>query len=316
MTDTPTPRWLHRWSVLTACATLVLLGLGSVVTNLKAGMADPVWPTKPTALLDFTWEQLRDPRLVVEHSHRLAGYVVGCCAIVLAAWLWLRESRRWLCWLGTAALLGVCVQGLFGGLRVTEHARWGLEFRIVHGSFAPVVFGMLAAVAVLTSRGWAAAPSAAPADAARLRRASLLALAAVHGQVVLGVLLRHTYNPLAQRAHLLAAFAAAAGVVWLVSLAWVEGGRDRALRSAAVVLACLLGLQVILGVEAWMAQLSHGPVPELLPVTAPRVAVRTAHVLGGSLLLAATVGVAVLARREGVSAAPPSVTGARIEEAA
>src|SRR5215831_13209351 len=112
MTDTPSPRWLHRWSLLTVCATVVLLGLGSAVTNIKAGMADPVWPTKPTALLDSTPEQLQDVR-----------YVVGCCAIVLCAWLWLREPRRWLRWLGTAALLGVCIQGLFGGLRVTEHAR-------------------------------------------------------------------------------------------------------------------------------------------------------------------------------------------------
>jgi cytochrome c oxidase assembly protein subunit 15 len=310
MTDTVSVRWLHRWSLLTLCATLVLLGLGSAVTNLKAGMADPVWPTKPTALLDSTPEQLRDVRWVVEHSHRLAGYAVGCCAIVLAGWLWLRERRRWLCWLGTAALLGVCVQGLFGGLRVTEHARWGLEFRIVHGSFAPVVLGLLTAVAVFTSPAW----RAPAADVARLRRGSLYALAAVYAQIVLGVLLRHTYHPLAQRAHLLVAFAAALAVAWLVRSAWA--GRDRALRATAVALACLLALQLALGVEAWMTQLSHGPVPEILPVTTQRVAVRTAHVLGGALLLAATLCVVLLARREAVSAARPSVTGAPLEEAA
>jgi cytochrome c oxidase assembly protein subunit 15 len=312
MTDTLASRWLHRWSLLTLCATLVLLGLGSVVTNLKAGMADPAWPTKPTALFHFSAEQLRDPRLVIEHSHRLAGYVVGCCAIVLAGWLWLRERRRWLCWLGTAALLGVCVQGLFGGLRVTEHARWGLEFRVVHGSFAPAVLGLLTAVAVFTSPAWRAFPAA---DVARLRRVSLYALAAVYAQIVLGVLLRHTSHPLAQRAHLLTAFVAAVAVAWLVRLAWVSA-RDRALRTAAVALGCLLGLQLVLGVEAWMTQLAPGPLPEILPVTAQRVAVRTPHVLGGALLLAATLCVALLARREAVSAAQPSVTGARLEEAA
>ncbi len=314
MTDTPATPWLHRWSVLTVCATVVLLGLGSAVTNLKAGMADPIWPTKPTALLDFSGEQLQDVRLVVEHSHRLAGYVVGCCAIVLAAWLWLREPRRWLCWLGTAALVGVCLQGLFGGLRVLEHARWGLEFRLVHGSFAPVLLGLLATIAVLTSQTWASSLGAAPADVARLRRGSLFALAAVYAQVVLGVLLRHTYDPLAQRGHLLAAFVAAVGVAWLARLAWVHA--DRVLRISAIVLACLLGLQVLLGVEAWMAQLSHGLVPEMLPVTAQRVLVRTAHVLGGALLLSATACVAVLARREVAGAARPAVTGARLEEAA
>jgi cytochrome c oxidase assembly protein subunit 15 len=310
MTDTPTPRWLHRWSLLTVCATVVLLGLGSAVTNLKAGMADPVWPTKPTALLDSTPEQLQDVRWVVEHSHRLAGYVVGCCAIVLCAWLWLREPRRWLRWLGTAALLGVCVQGVLGGLRVVENNRWGLEFRIFHGSFAPVVLGLLVTIAVCTSRAWTA--SASLAD--HLRRASLWALAAVYGQVVLGVLLRHTYNPLAQRGHLFVAFVAAVAVVWLVRLSWVSG--DRALRVAGVALATVLGLQVALGVEAWMTQLSHFQLPETLPVTAQRVAVRTTHVLGGALLLSATLCVAVLARRNNLSAAQPAVTGTRLEEAA
>ena len=79
MTDTLASRWLHRWSLLTVGAALVLLGLGSAVTNLRAGMADPVWPTKPTALLDSSPEQMQNVLWVVEHSHRLAGYVVGCC---------------------------------------------------------------------------------------------------------------------------------------------------------------------------------------------------------------------------------------------
>jgi cytochrome c oxidase assembly protein subunit 15 len=312
MTDTPTSPWLHRWCLLTVGATLILLGLGSAVTNIKAGMADPVWPTKPTALLDSSPAQLGDVRWVVEHSHRLAGYVVGCCAIVLAAWLWLREPRRGPRWLGTAALAGVCLQGLFGGLRVTEHARWGLEFRVVHGSFAPVVLGLLVTLAVLTSRAWTV--RLATPEATRLRRASLHALALVYGQVVLGVLLRHTYHPLAQRAHLLVAFAAAVGVVSLVRLAWAHG--DRPLRVAAIVLVCVLGLQVALGVEAWMTQLSHGSVPEMLEVTAQRVAIRTAHVLGGALLLSATLCVALLTRRQTASEAVAAATGPRLEEAA
>jgi heme A synthase len=312
MTDPVPCPWLHRWSLLTACATFVLLGLGSVVTNLKAGMADPVWPTKPTALADFSPEQWQNTLLVVEHSHRLAGYVVGCCAIVLAGWLWLREGRRWVCWLGTAALLGVCVQGLFGGLRVTQHAQWGLEFRVVHGSFAPVVFALLVSVAVVTSRSWGT--SLTSADSVRLRRGARHVLLAVYAQVVLGALLRHTYSPLAQRGHLLVAFVAALGVVLLVRLAWTTG--DRPLRVGAVVLAAALGLQLTLGVEAWMTQLSHYQLPETLTPTASRVAVRTAHVLGGALLLSATAAVTLLTRRNTASAARPAVSGARLEEAA
>ncbi len=309
MTDSPVSPWLHRWCLLTVCAALVLLGLGSAVTNLKAGMADPIWPTKPTALLDSSPEQLADVRWVVEHSHRLAGYVVGCCTIVLCAWFWLREPRRWLCLLGTAALVGVCFQGLLGGLRVTEHARWGLEFRILHGMTAPIVFGLLVSTALCTSRAWASSI----ARFADLRRPSLVALAAVYAQIVLGVMLRHTYNPLAQRAHLLVAFVAAIAVVWLIRQTWVSG--DRALRMSAVVLAAMLGLQVAVGVETWMTQLGHATVPEMLPVTGQRVAIRTAHVLGGALLLSATLSVAGLARRNTLSAAQPAVAGTLVEAA-
>jgi cytochrome c oxidase assembly protein subunit 15 len=311
MTDPLPCRWLHRWSVLTVCATFVLLGLGSVVTNLKAGMADPTWPTKPTALADFTPEQWQNTLLVIEHTHRLAGYVVGCCAIVLAVWLWLGERRRWVCWLGTAALLGVCVQGLIGGLRVTENVHWGLEFRIIHGSFAPVVFSLLMAVAVVTSRSWGVPPE--PAVSPRLRRGARHVLLAVYAQVVLGAWLRHTYSPLAQRAHLLVAFVAALGVVMLVRLAWASG--DRPLRLGAAALAVVLGLQVMIGVETWMAQFSHYRLPDELPLEAPRVAIRTAHVLGGALLLSVTTAVTVLTRRA-AAAMEPSVPETSYEEAA
>jgi cytochrome c oxidase assembly protein subunit 15 len=290
----PLGPWLHRWAVLTVAATIVLLGLGSAVTTIQAGLADKIWPTSPTALMESSPEQLANVRYVVEHSHRLAGYVVGCCVIVLAVWLWLREPRRWLCWLGVVALVGVSLQGLVGGLRVTQHARWGLEFRILHGCFAQAVLALLVSLAVLTWPRWRDAELAAPAT---LRRWSLFALGLVYLQIVFGVFLRHTYHPLFQRLHLLTAFAALAAIVWVVKLAFERRAGDKTLTVAAGILACLVGLQLLLGVEAWMVQLSSGMLPDQLPLTSQRIAVRTAHVLGGSLLLSATVLVCLLSRR-------------------
>src|SRR5260370_12037930 len=84
--------WLHLWAVLTACATFVLLLLGAVVTTFRVGMADPIWPTYPWHLLLVSWEEPR-PGFLVEHSHRLAGYIVGCCVIVLAVGLWRNGAR-------------------------------------------------------------------------------------------------------------------------------------------------------------------------------------------------------------------------------
>src|SRR5437773_2231249 len=97
--DSLPPRWLHRWAVLTVCATFVLLFLGSVVTTFQVGMEDPVWPTAPWHLLFISWDE---PRVgfLIEHSHRLAGYIVGCCIIVLAVGLWRFEPRTWVRRLG------------------------------------------------------------------------------------------------------------------------------------------------------------------------------------------------------------------------
>ena len=53
-----------------------------------------------------------------EHGHRLIASTVGFLTIILAAWLWLAEPRRWMKRLGVVALGAVIVQGLLGGLTV------------------------------------------------------------------------------------------------------------------------------------------------------------------------------------------------------
>src|SRR5947199_5765046 len=110
------PRWLHGLAVLTVCATVVLLTLGAIVTTFRVGMADPVWPTAPWYLFFISWQE-PSPGFLIEHSHRLAGYIVGCCVIVLAAGLVLSASRTWLRVLGAVALLAVIAQGVLGGFR-------------------------------------------------------------------------------------------------------------------------------------------------------------------------------------------------------
>jgi cytochrome c oxidase assembly protein subunit 15 len=37
--------WLHRFAVLTAVITFLLLGIGGLVTSHEAGMSVPDWPT-------------------------------------------------------------------------------------------------------------------------------------------------------------------------------------------------------------------------------------------------------------------------------
>jgi cytochrome c oxidase assembly protein subunit 15 len=104
------PGWVRFWAALTVAATLVLLALGGIVTTFKVGMADTVWPTYPwhLALIDYSEPK---PGFIVEHTHRLAGYVVGCLVIVLAVGLARQKSEPRLAWLGYGGLAAVIAQG-------------------------------------------------------------------------------------------------------------------------------------------------------------------------------------------------------------
>lgn len=286
------PRWLHAWSVLTAAATVVLLFLGAVVTTKKVGMADPVWPTVPwhLALIDWT---VPNPGFVIEHTHRLAGYIVGCCVIVLAVGLWFTAQRSWLKWLGVAALAGVIAQGLLGGFRVRLHERFGIDLAIVHGCFAQIVFSLFVSLAVVTSARFAAA-SQPLAESPHLRRGSLALTGLIFLQLVWGALLRHTNGALAQRLHFLTAFAVVAGAVWFAGMVWTSPTARPVLGRTLLLLGVLLAMQVMLGVESWLGKFAGVVLPELRRPTLGQEAVRIAHVLIGSFILATAVVQTVL----------------------
>ncbi len=302
------PRWLHRWAVLTVAATAVLLAVGAVVTTFRVGMADPVWPTYPWHLLLISWDE-PSAGFLIEHTHRLAGYLVGCCVIVLAVGLWLRASRP-LGWLGALALGGVIAQGLLGGFRVYLNALLGPNLAAIHGLFAQVVFSLLVCLAVLTSRRYAAA--ALPAeDSRRLLRLGLVLTTAALIQLASGVLLRHLNHSLAQRVHFVTAFAVVGAAAWLGAAVAASPEGRRLLGGPLLFLGGLLVVQVMLGVEAWLSKFAGVILPELQAVTVPQAVVRTAHVLIGSWVLAASVAITLLASRRvaPVVDAPGSAAG-------
>jgi cytochrome c oxidase assembly protein subunit 15 len=145
--------WLHRFAVLTAVATLALIGIGGVVTSHEAGMAVPDWPSS------YGYNMFLFPiskwwhvgNIFYEHSHRLFASGVGLLTTILAVWLWFAESRRWLRWLGIIAFLAVVVQGILGGLRVVLFKD---QIGIFHATLAQLFFVLTCAIALFTSRWW------------------------------------------------------------------------------------------------------------------------------------------------------------------
>jgi cytochrome c oxidase assembly protein subunit 15 len=293
-----TPRWLHYWAVLTVCAAVPLLLLGAEVTTKKVGMVDPVGMREPWHLFVVFERAMREIGLLIEHSHRLMGYIEGCCIIVLAIGLWRCEPRRWVRWLGAAALAGVCIQGFLGKYRVDLNAYMGTELAWIHGCFAQLVLATLVCLAVCTSRGWFDVRQASLADSPRLRHWTILISALIYLQLILGGWVRHAPSSLGQRGHFIVAFAVVAAVVWLIKLT-AEYQSHGALSRGVTLLGILVALQIMLGVEAWMLKFAAGTaLADTRPIGAREEVIRTAHFLVGSGTFATAVAVAIGAHRQ------------------
>lgn len=142
---------LFWFAALTAFATFLLIGLGGLVTSHEAGMSVPDWPTT------YGYNMFLFPLdkwiggIFYEHSHRLLASAVGFLTTILAVWLWAKDSRPWLHWLGIAAFLLVIAQGILGGLRV----RWNLDWLgVPHGAVAQIFLVLTTSIAIFTSRWW------------------------------------------------------------------------------------------------------------------------------------------------------------------
>jgi cytochrome c oxidase assembly protein subunit 15 len=149
--QTKTNPWLFRFAVLTAFVTFLLIGLGGLVTSHGAGMSVPDWPNT------YGYNMFAFPiskwvgGIFYEHTHRLLASAVGLLTTILAVWLWLKDSRQWMHWLGLAAFLGVVAQGILGGLRVTLHMD---SLGVFHATVAQLFFITVCAIALFTSRFW------------------------------------------------------------------------------------------------------------------------------------------------------------------
>ena len=235
--------WPHRLAVILACATFPLLFIGGLVTSLGVGLAVPDWPTTfGYNMFLYPWSKMIGG-VFYEHSHRLVASCVGLLTIALTLTLWLKEPRRWLRWLGVAALALVIVQGVLGGLRVVLLQS---TLAIIHACFAQAFFALTVSLALFTAREWRNPPQGAPlSDGGRLRRLAAITTALIYCQIVFGAMLRHTGAHL--DAHLVFAGLVAVHVILLLLRIAREHGAATALMRPAYLLGGLLVGQLLLG---------------------------------------------------------------------
>lgn len=183
---------MNRFALLTAGATLGLIGLGGLVTSHDAGLAVPDWPTTYGYNMFLFPVSKWAGGIFYEHTHRLWASMVGLLTTVLAGWLWYAEERAWLRRLGVIAVLGVVLQGVLGGLRVTLLKD---QIGIFHALLAQLFLVLVTALALFTSRWWQhfSASPAGFADRNGLRHATLGVTLMIVVQLILGATMRHQH---------------------------------------------------------------------------------------------------------------------------
>jgi cytochrome c oxidase assembly protein subunit 15 len=81
---------LHRFAVLTASATFVLIFVGGLVTSTGSALAVPDWPLAFGKLIPALQGGVR-----FEYGHRVVAGIVVILTLVLMSLTLMRERRRW-----------------------------------------------------------------------------------------------------------------------------------------------------------------------------------------------------------------------------
>jgi len=287
-----TARWTHRLALITAICAFAMLSVGGLVTSYKAGLAYLTWPSSDGHFFNPPgWLVERDT--LVEHGHRLLGQLLGVLGLVQLVWFWLKEPRRSLKWLMTAAFVLGGLQAVLGGTRVLERSAF-LAF--LHGCTAQLFLGLVVAMAYLTSRD-ARSPRPGRRDPHLMRTAAVSALVLIGIQVVLGAQRRHLATTAALQAHILGAVMVLGGTGAAVALALLRHARERAILVPALLLGGLVVLQLGFGLAALLALRSyHGGF-----LTPPQALLPSLHQVVGAAIVCTAV---VLALRVQVRCAP------------
>jgi len=279
-------RGLHRWSILLAFCTLLLVVAGGLVTSRDAGLSVPDWP--------LSYGKLMPPMeggILYEHGHRMIATTVGIFTIVSLIWLWQAETRRWMKWLGVAALVAVIAQGVLGGLTVIYLLPWWISS--AHASLAQLFFSTTVAMAMFTSSWWLRGPVEVDEDARYpIRGLSLAAPIFVLGQLALGAAARH--KAIGSIYHICGSPIVTFVVLWVALRILLHYAQNRELRRGALSLIGITLTQVFLGIAAYMSRIAYADAIQPMPLM---VTFTVLHVAVGALTLATSVALAILVRR-------------------
>ena len=277
--------WGSVLAFVLVAATFLMLVAGGLVTAFNAGLAVPDWPRSfgyNMFLFPLSVMQ-KDSGKFFEHAHRLMGTLIGLTSFALAIYVTILEGRRWVKLLPWVVFVGVGIQGVLGGLRVTDKSE---SLAIVHGAFAQVVFALMAVVVVVTSRAFDEMPRIENESSSTDRVLTGALVGSLLIQLIFGTVLRHLNELLMLHmtmAALVTVLVLACGV-----RAWGLHGKVRPLRRSGMAVLAIVVLQIALGVTALVFWRREPGV-----TTARSAVLTTAHQVNGALLLASAAVLAV-----------------------
>jgi cytochrome c oxidase assembly protein subunit 15 len=282
--------WTSSLALVAVAATMLLIVAGGLVTSNQAGLAVVDWPRS------YGYDMFLYPfsrmtgGIYYEHSHRLLGALVGLTTVTLAVHVAIAESRRFVKGMAAAAVVLVVVQGILGGLRVTEKS---VHLAVVHGVTAQIFLALLTAIAVVTRPAWRSGPPPAPSSGAETdRTVATVAVAALVVQIVFGAVQRHLAAGL--MLHVVSAFVVSSLTIAAGARAWGRHPDDPILTRAGLAVVFVTGLQLALGFSAWIARgaATSGAISD-----GWKVVVTTMHQGTGAVLLASATALALWVSR-------------------
>ncbi len=269
---------VYKYSLFVVVWAAILLCAGALVTSEDAALAVPDWP--------LSYGTLNPPMvggIAFEHSHRLIATGLGILIIVLAALLWKREERRWVKYLGLAALGGVTFQGILGGLTVLQLLHYWLP--VMHACTAEVVFAILVSIAVFTSRWWMDnLPQYEDSGWPSIHSIAILNAFLLFLQVFVGAGFRHKYMSL--KPHIFGAPLILGMVIWAAATLRRRFPQAAAMKRLRVLLHSIVGLQILLGIAALWTRIQSANDPQPLP---PVVITTVIHTVVGATLFATAI---------------------------
>jgi cytochrome c oxidase assembly protein subunit 15 len=280
--------WLHRYAAFVAFCTFLLIIAGALVTGNDAGLSVPDWPT--------SFGTFRMPRMVggikFEHGHRMIAGTVGILTILLAIWIWRQDSRRWVRWVGFAAVMAVLAQALLGGITVLFFLPVAIS--TAHATLGQIFFCTATSLAFFTRADWNwNEPKVEDTTSPSLQHLTTITTGVILIQLILGAVYRHSKEGIITL-HVVGACVVTLLVGWVVSTVLMRFAKQPELLHPALLLGGLLVAQLFLGIGSYFMKMAARTAPQPLP---PVVDITTAHVTVGALVLVTSLYLTYQARR-------------------